>query len=113
MQYIHVHYVLNTVRKLIEMFWLKKAYVGPQRTGIRVKHRGVRFHRIRDLRQYYVSSIIVYNVFCCYALLILYVLCHYHHYHYYPYLLLIFFVIVRFQQHSANLSISPWTRSNS
>ena len=47
----------NTVGNLIEIFWLKNNYRGPQFNGTRVKHRGVRFHRIRDLKQYYFNSI--------------------------------------------------------
>ena len=47
----------NTVGNLIEIFWLKNAYDGPQFTGTCVKHRGVRFHRIRDFKQYYFNGI--------------------------------------------------------
>ena len=36
----------NTVGNLTEFVWLKKTYHGPQITGICVKNRGVRFHRI-------------------------------------------------------------------
>ena len=35
----------------------EKAYHGPQFTGICVKHRGVRFRRTRDFKQYYFNSI--------------------------------------------------------
>ena len=45
----------NTVGSLMELFWLKKAYHGPQFAGICVKNRGVRFHRIRDVKEYYFS----------------------------------------------------------
>ena len=41
--------------------WLNKAYHRPPRIGIHVNIRGVRFHRIRDLKQY----------------------CHYYYYYYY------------------------------
>ena len=41
----------NTVGNLIAFVWLKKTCHGPQ-TGTCVKHRGVRFHRIRDFKQY-------------------------------------------------------------
>ena len=34
-----------------------KNYHGPQSNGIRVKHKGARFHRSRDFKQYYFSSI--------------------------------------------------------
>ena len=47
----------NTVGNLIEFAWLKKTYHGPQFTGICVKNRGVRFHRVRDFQQYYFNSI--------------------------------------------------------
>ena len=40
----------NTAGNLIEIVWLEKAYHGPQFTGIAMKHRGVRFHRIRDFK---------------------------------------------------------------
>ena len=46
----------NMVGNLIEIVWLKKAYREPQFTGICEKNRGVRFHRIRDVKQYYFSS---------------------------------------------------------
>ena len=46
----------NTVGNLIDIFWLNKTYHGPQFTGICVKRRGVRFHRIRDFKQYYFNS---------------------------------------------------------
>ena len=42
----------NAVGNLIEICCLEKAYSGPRFTGIRVKTRGVRFHRIRDFKQY-------------------------------------------------------------
>ena len=42
----------NTVGSLIETSWLKRNYYGPQFTGICAKSRGVRFHRIRDFKQY-------------------------------------------------------------
>ena len=47
----------NTVGNLIELFWLKQTYHGPQFTCICVKNRWVRFHRIRDFKQYYFNSI--------------------------------------------------------
>ena len=47
----------NTVGNLIEICWLKKAFHGPQFTGTCVKHRGVRFHRVRDVKQHYFSSV--------------------------------------------------------
>ena len=47
----------NTVGNLIEICWgSKKAYRRPCVIGICVKNRGVRFHRIRDFKQYYFSS---------------------------------------------------------
>ena len=42
----------NTVGNLIEALWLKKTYHGLQITGICAKHTRVRFHRIRDFKQY-------------------------------------------------------------
>ena len=47
----------NTVGNLIEICWLKKTYRRPEFIGIRVNHRGVRFHRIRDCIRYYFNSI--------------------------------------------------------
>ena len=47
----------NTAGNLIELFWLKQAYHGPQFTGVRVKNRRVRFHRILDLKQYHFDSV--------------------------------------------------------
>ena len=47
----------NTVGNLIEIGWLEKACHGPQFTGTCVKHRGVRFRRIRDFKQYCFNSI--------------------------------------------------------
>ena len=48
----------NTVGNLIETFWLKEACRGPQSTDIRcVKHGGVRFHRIRDFKQFHFDSV--------------------------------------------------------
>ena len=49
----------NTVGSLIEIFLAdKQNYRRPRFTDMRVKKRGVRFHRIRDLRQYYFNSIL-------------------------------------------------------
>ena len=39
------------------LFDPKKTYHGPQFTGTSVKSRGVRFHRIRDFKQYHFDSI--------------------------------------------------------
>ena len=47
----------NTVGRLIEFVWPKKACCRPWFTGTCVKTRGVRFHRIRDSKQYYFNSI--------------------------------------------------------
>ena len=47
----------NTVGNLIEFVWLKKAYHSPQFTGICGENRGVRFHRIRDVKQCLFNSI--------------------------------------------------------
>ena len=47
----------STVGNLIEFVRLKKAYHRPHVIGICVKHRGVRFHRIRDFKQYCLNSI--------------------------------------------------------
>ena len=47
----------NTVGNLIELFWLKNKYYGPQFTGACVQNSGLRFHRIRDFKQYYFNSI--------------------------------------------------------
>ena len=38
--------------------WVKKTYHGPQCTSICVNNRGVRFHRIRDVKHYYFNSIL-------------------------------------------------------
>ena len=46
----------NTVGNLVDICWLEKTY-GPQFTDTCVKHRGVRFHRIRDFNKYYLNSI--------------------------------------------------------
>ena len=46
----------STVGSPVEILWLKKTYHGPQFTDICVKHRGVRFHRVRDFKQYYFNS---------------------------------------------------------
>ena len=42
----------NTAGNLVEILLVKQNYRGTQCTGICVKHRGVRFHRIRDFKQY-------------------------------------------------------------
>ena len=47
----------HTVGSLIDICWFKQTYQGAQFTGIRVKRRGVLFHRIRDLKQYLFNSI--------------------------------------------------------
>ena len=47
----------NTVGNLIEICWPKKAYHRPQLTGICMNNRGVRFHRVRDFKQYCFNSI--------------------------------------------------------
>ena len=49
--------------------WFTETYNGPQFTGICSKSRGVRFHRIRDFKQYYVDSIpptshLLHSCFC-------------------------------------------------
>ena len=43
----------NMVGNLIEFFWNRKTYHRPHFTGMSVKSRGVRFHRIRDFKRYY------------------------------------------------------------
>ena len=46
----------NTVVNLLEVVWLNEPYHGPQFTDVcGNKHRGVRFHRIRDFKQHYLS----------------------------------------------------------
>ena len=47
----------NTVGRLIDVCWLKKSYRGTQFDGIWVNNGGVRFHRIRDFKQYNFNSI--------------------------------------------------------
>ena len=47
----------NTVGNLIEFVWLKEPNHGPRFTGTCVKHKGVRFHRVRDFKQSYFNSI--------------------------------------------------------
>ena len=47
----------NTVGNLFEIVWLKQNYHEPQLTGVRMKQRGVRFHRTRDFKQYNFNSI--------------------------------------------------------
>ena len=47
----------NTVGNLIEISWPKINNKRHHVTGICVKDRGVQFHRIRDLKQYYFNSI--------------------------------------------------------
>ena len=46
----------NKTGNLIEFVWFKTTYRRPQFTGTCVKTRGVRLHRIRDLKQYYFNS---------------------------------------------------------
>ena len=47
----------NTVGNVIEIIWLKQTYHGLEFTGICVNNRRVRFHRIRDFKQYCFNSI--------------------------------------------------------
>ena len=47
----------STVGNLIELLWLINTHHRPQLTGTCLKRRGVRFHRIRDLKQYNFNSI--------------------------------------------------------
>ena len=47
----------NTAGNLIEFFLLKHTYHRPQFIVICVSNGGVRFHRIRDFKQYYFNSI--------------------------------------------------------
>ena len=47
----------NTVGGL-ESVWLKKAYDGPQFADRCINNKGVRFHRIRDFKQYYFNSVL-------------------------------------------------------
>ena len=46
-----------TDRVVSIFFGSKKAYHRPHSTSIRVERRGVRFHRIRDFKQYYFNCI--------------------------------------------------------
>ena len=47
----------NTVGNLIEFYWVRQNYHGPQCTGTCVKNRRVRFHRTRDFKRYHLNSI--------------------------------------------------------
>ena len=61
----------STVGSLIDFVWLEKAYCGPQFTDTCMKHRGVRFHRIRNgqpvLFQRYYFKLYYLNVAVCFS----------------------------------------------
>ena len=87
----------NTVGNLIEFVWLKQAYRRPHAIGTGVKHRGVRFHRIRDVKQYYYKPLSLSLSIHVYIYIYIYI-------HIHTYIHIHIYIYIRFRQYSADPS---------